>query len=425
MESTKPKVLIVDKLAVIGTEICRAAASQGCRVDVFAGKSSPAFRSRFCHRRIVSPPFQDPACFYDALETAVTGESYDAIHVCHEEILAHVSPLLGRRHWRGLLAPPPDLLKIALSKNAALELAARLGVATPRTVIPRDESQAAAMADRFALPLVVKGDIGESSENVRIIWQREQVPASYREVAASETRPANKPALQEFVRGPAYSIGGLFFKGEPLRILAYRKLVRYPHPFGGNTVKGLTERDPELLRDVFKIFAALEYSGIGHVEFIRDSRDGRYKFLEINPRPWGTIGVAEHAGIDLFTPYRRLVAGAPVAADLRYREGVQFHRITREIRLMRQRPGRLMGFLRDSLDPAVRSDFMWSDPGPHFPSWFRMRKLARGARRVPALDAPTRGGIAPSNANTASASPLVQTRRSRSPESNRAAGGTG
>jgi hypothetical protein len=73
-----------------------------------------------------------------------------------------------------------------------------------------------------------------------------------------------------------------------------------------------------------------------------------------------------------------------VAPDLRYRDGMKFHRIVREIRLMRQKPGRVFGFLRDSIDPKVRSDFMWSDPGPHLPSWGRIGKMIRGAsqRRV-------------------------------------------
>lgn len=378
MMTAQSKVLIVDKVAVIGTEICRAVAAQGCRADVFAGRSSPAFRSRFCHRRIVSPPFEDARSFCDALEATASADSYDAIHICHEEILARVRPLLERNHWRGLLTPPPDQLKVALSKHAATGLASRLGVATPRTVVPDGEDDAVSLAREFALPLVIKGDTGESGENVRILWDREQVAERYREVAANEARGGSRPALQEFVGGPAYSIGGLFFKGQPLRVVAHRKLIRYPYPFGGNTVKGVTEREPELLCDVFKVFAALEYSGIGHIEFIRDSRDGRFKFLEINPRPWGVIGVAQWAGVDLFTPYRQLVAGIPVAPDLRYREGVLFHRIVREIRLTRQRPARMFGFIRDSLDSRIRSDFLWSDPLPHFPSRNRMRKLARG-----------------------------------------------
>jgi predicted ATP-grasp superfamily ATP-dependent carboligase len=224
-----------------------------------------------------------------------------------------------------------------------------------------------AALDEFQFPVVIKGDTGEAGETVRIVWDRHDVLRTYRAVRALESRAESRPAIQEFIQGDSYSVGGLYHRGWPLRVVAHRKLVRYPHPYGGKTVRGITEHSPGLLREAFKIFEALQYSGLGHVEFVRDHRDGTLKFLEINARPWGTIGVAEDAGVDLFTPYRKLVRGEHVAPDLSYQSGLVFHRMRREIRLMRSRPRRVLGFIRDVLDPRVRSDFRWSDPGPHMP----------------------------------------------------------
>ena len=375
MGTAKSQVLIIDKRAVMGTEICRMIAAQGCRTDIFAGAASPAFRSRFCAERFVSPPFEDERTCCDALAEVVGAKTYDAIHVCHEEALSRILPFLDGANWSGLLVPPRDSLKVALSKNAALSLAAQVGIATPRTVIPERESDLADLARELGIPVVVKGDTGESGENVRIVSDPDDMAAQYRNIKARETTPGSRPALQEFIRGQPYSIGGLFLEGQPLRIIVHRKLIRYPHPWGGMTVKGVTESCPDLLREAFKVFEALNYTGLGHVEFIHDERDGRFKFIEINPRPWGTIGVAQLAGVDLFTPYRQLVKGIPVKADLRYRQGVIFHRILREARLIRTRPQRAMGFLLDVLDPRVRSDFSWTDPLPHLPSSYQLRKL--------------------------------------------------
>jgi biotin carboxylase len=387
MAAAKPQVLIVDRRAVIGAEVCRTLAAQGCETDIFAGAGSPGFRSRFCTRRLVSPPFDDAQAYRDALGAAVGAKAYDAIHVCHEEALARLLPLPESEDWRGLLVPPEASLKIALSKNAALSLAARAGVATPRTTIPEREGDLASIAREFGWPVVVKGDTGESGENVRIVWREDHLAEQYREVMARAAGSANRPALQEFIRGPAYSIGGLFRNGQPLRVVAHRKLIRYPYPWGGMSVKGMTEECPKLLREAFKVFESLEYTGLGHVEFIRDECDGRFKFLEINPRLWGTIGAAQLAGVDLFTPYRQLVRGIPVEPDLRYRQKVTFHRILREVRLIRERPWRAVGFVKDALDPRVRSDFAWTDPGPHLPSFYRLRKLVwpKARRPAPAL----------------------------------------
>ncbi len=369
-----PRVLIIDKRAVMATDVCRTVARQKCTVEVFASRASPAFRSRFCSGALVSPPLDEREAFFEALRAVVYGgEPYDAIHVCHEEILAAIVHSLSAPHWRGLLTPPAARLRIALSKNAMVRLAAHAGVATPRTAVPASEDEMLAAVKDFHFPIVVKGDTGEAGETVRIVRERHNVLRTYRAVRALETRADSRPAIQEFIRGDAYSIGGLYHRGTPLRVVAHRKLIRYPHPDGGKTVRGITEDSPELLRQTFKIFEALEYSGLGHVEFVRDHRDGALKFLEINPRLWGTIGVAENAGVDLFTPYRRLVAGERVTPDLFYRPGVTFHRLRREVRLMRNRPQRMLGFARDALDPRVHSDFRWSDPGPHLPftSWVR------------------------------------------------------
>jgi len=37
-----------------------------------------------------------------------------------------------------------------------------------------------------------------------------------------------------------------------------------------------------------------------------------------------------------------------------------------EMKFIRRHPGRIWSFLRDCLDPRVRSDFAWLDPAPHF-----------------------------------------------------------
>src|SRR5262249_6410597 len=140
--------------------------------------------------------------------------------------------------------------------------------------------------------------------------------------------------------------------------------------------KGVTERPTGLLEEAFKVFAAIQYTGLGHVEFVRDARNGDFKFLEINPRVWGSIGIARHAGVDLFSAYELLASGVTVAPDLRYQEGVRYHRFSGEARFILQYPRRLLGFLVDSLNPHVHSDFEWADPGPHLASTIRFRNHA-------------------------------------------------
>ena len=277
-------------------------------------------------------------------------------------MLPHIEMAPG---WEALPLTPPASLQRTFSKHAMTEFAQQIGVAVPHTIVPKNEDEVPHLAAELGLPLVVKGEKGNAAMHVRIVRRADELLPSYREIVARERGCGGRPALQEYVPGPVYSIGGLFDGGRALRVLAHRRLLTFP-PEGGRTVKGITERPQELLDSAFAMFAALEYTGLGHMDFVHDARDGRFRFLEINPRVWGSIGLARLSGVDLYTPYAALARGQMVAPDLRLREGVMFHHFSRELKFIRQRPRRLWGFLRDCLDPRVHSDFAWDDPAPHF-----------------------------------------------------------
>jgi predicted ATP-grasp superfamily ATP-dependent carboligase len=360
----KSQALIIDQRSGMGTEVCRKLAAQGCRVDIFAEEASPAFRSRYCHRRLVAPPWRQRSRFLNVLQRTVEDGHYDEIYVCTEPVLELIMPLLDSHPaWRALLVPATQSLKITLSKNDTIELAMSAGVPVPRTLVPGHVREAMAFARELGFPVVIKGEKGESARNVRIVRAEPELEPAFCEIVACETAYQGRPAVQEFVNGSSYLVGGLFDQGRPLRVCAHRKVLTYP-PSGGVTVKGVTERHADLLDSAFKVFAALNYSGLGSADFIRDNRTGEFKFLEINPRVWASIGLAHYAGADLFSPYRALVKGIPVATDLNFREGVEYHWLLGEFRLIAKRPLRIFGLLRDLLDRRSKFDFQWSDPGP-------------------------------------------------------------
>ena len=263
------KVLILDRrAAVMAMQVCRALARRGYVVDIFGESGSPAFRSRFCSGRLIAPGWDAKDRVVETIRNIVEHGAYDAIYLCNEDILETIIPLLGSASWRALPISAPSFLQLMMSKNQVLDLAQRSGVSVPATVVAEGEKQLEVFARELGMPLVIKGEKGESGMNVRVVQRLTDVCAAYREVQASEASYGGRPALQEFVRGTAYSVGGLFQDGRPLRICAHRKILTYP-PLGGWTVKGVTERPPGLLEEAFKVFAALKYTGLGHVEFVR------------------------------------------------------------------------------------------------------------------------------------------------------------
>jgi hypothetical protein len=71
-----------------------------------------------------------------------------------------------------------------------------------------------------------------------------------------------------------------------------------------------------------RVFEASGVTGIASADFVRDGR-GAYHFLELNPRPWGSIAAARDAGVDLFSPLVALWSGHSITADLLFRTGVR------------------------------------------------------------------------------------------------------
>jgi biotin carboxylase len=365
------RALIVDRRAVLGTDVCRDLRALGWEVDIFCEPGSPALRSRYFARRIPAP---SPEQYVETLETLLRRSAYDAMFLCSEEVLQSIAPRLGSPEYGIFLAPPEQTIRMLAGKRATLSLAAEHDLSVPRTMVPHNEQELREMAAALGYPLVVKGEKGEASENVRVVHEPGELAPKYRTVLSNESSYNGCPMLQEFIPGSQYSVGGLYQEGAPLRVCAYRKIFTYPLE-GGLTAKAVTERPPRLLNDAFRMFRALRYTGLGQIQFIRDQRDGLFKFMEVNPRIWASIGLAAHAGVDLFTPYRELVRGGRIEPDLNFREGVEYQRITVQLRLISRQPAHMLSFVRDCLNSRVHSDMDLTDPGPYIPTVKGLQRL--------------------------------------------------
>lgn len=369
------KALIIDQHTTYSIQLLRPLARLGYAVEIFAEPSSASLHSRFCHKCYPAPSFHDADAFSAAIHTVVQDGNYDVIFLCSEEVLPFIRQMAhGSDRWRALPLSESADLQIILSKHAVLKRVTDDGVPIPRTIFPADVSEVPYAGRSIGFPLLIKGNKGEGSQQVRLVKDPAQLEAEYSRVAAMDKSRKILPALQEYLSGPKYTVAGLFDRGKTLRVMAYRAELIYP-PTVGQTIKGITENPPGLLDVSFKGFEALRFTGLGNLEFIRDERDGQFKLLEINPRVWGNVGLAEHAGVDLYTPYRQLADGVPVKPDLRFRTGVCYRRWLHDLRLVAKRPGRVFGFVSDCLDPHVFSDFCWGDLSATLPIDYFMKRL--------------------------------------------------
>jgi D-aspartate ligase len=111
--------------------------------------------------------------------------------------------------------------------------------------------------------------------------------------------------LQEWIPGDMAStilIDGFVDRTGEIKAMVARRRVRMDPPKLANTCSDVTIplADVESCLPALRtLLEATAYRGIFNVEFKYDARDGRFKIIELNPRPFWLIGHIERAGVDL------------------------------------------------------------------------------------------------------------------------------
>ena len=202
--------------------------------------------------------------------------------------------------------PPWDIVKYAYDKALTYDIAEKCGVAIPETYYPESIDELKQIDMEF--PVVIKPSIKEpfyrrTSRKAILVKDRDRLIKEYTG-ALKAIAPSQALMVQEFIPGGTrnlLSVGCLCRDGKLLaRVMACR-LRQHPMDFGHATTFARTVNIPEMGEMAAKILAAINFHGLAEIEFMYDSRDSRYKLIEINARPWGWHTIAIAAGVDM--PY--------------------------------------------------------------------------------------------------------------------------
>jgi predicted ATP-grasp superfamily ATP-dependent carboligase len=284
--------------------------------------------------------------------------------------------LVSRNHVRlselfRLTTPPWQAAQWVFNKRRMNERAAELGIAHPWSRFPRDRLEAAALLCRF--PVILKPTVkkGVNAFIMAKAWRvddRDALLARYDE--AAKLVGTDAIVVQELIPGDGsnqFSYAGLWDRGMPLASLTARRTRQYPVDFGYTSTFVETVEQPEVEDAACRFLASIGYSGMVEVEFKYDRRDGRFKILDVNARPWTWNALGEIAGIDF--PYLawRLARGERVA-PVRGRAGASWMYFSRDVvaALHEMSAGTLSpaGYLHSFHRPVRFAAFAGDDPVP-------------------------------------------------------------
>ena len=179
--------------------------------------------------------------------------------------------------------------------------------------------------------------------------------------------------LQEYIPGPPinhYFIDGFIDRNGVVRaIFARRRLRMSPPDFGNSTMQiSVPVSDTgDASATLRTLLADIDYRGIFSAEFKRDARDGAFKLIEVNARPWWYIEFAARCGVNVAEMAVRDALGEPVETISRYAIGRRcvFPYYDLDAVRAERSAGRLglLGWARSWLG-AYQPVFRWSDPLP-------------------------------------------------------------
>ena len=202
-----------------------------------------------------------------------------------------------------------------------------------------------------------------------MVKDREEALQMLREFSAS----GFSVMLQEFVPGPPtahYFISGFVDRsGRRCAAFVHHRQRMHPPRFGNSTCavsEPLSNVSPAV-ETLDLLFSKIGYRGIFNAEFKYDSRDGLFKLLEVNTRPWWYVEFAVRCGVDVVQMAYRDALGFPVEPVQEYRTGRTCMHMFGDVmaygELRRNSQANFWKWL-SSWWRAEDAFLRWNDPGP-------------------------------------------------------------
>ena len=256
-------------------------------------------------------------------------------------------------------------------KDVLPVVAAEAGVPSPGTVLA-DGDDAVREAGLRA-PMVVKAVEGQE---FALTFGQKALVAESLEEALAVARVASERGFQTIVQEIVpdsheriYSLLAYVARdGRPLVTLVGRKVRQGPLRFGTSAVFEV-DYEPTVLDQGLRLLQAAGYTGIAHVEFAQDPRDGEFRVLEVNTRlpVWAALAANRH--LDLPRIVYDDLSGREVSQLPTFKDDLTWVYLAKDVhvslQMARRRELGPRRFLRAYLrQPKARAIFARDDPLP-------------------------------------------------------------
>jgi hypothetical protein len=302
-----PDVILVDRMSHTTDYLAYQLASRGARVHLFTPslRWPPRFlRAMYPYRSCVGEAFGDQPS--DSFAAMVERVDPVCIIPCTEQALYWMWKQPAHIQERCLPNVASEIRPLLLDRALLLERAADWGVATP-DAMPLESHDDCRAAIAAGLPLMVKSGQSNASKGVALCRTSDEVIRAFDKFF----HRATSVTAQRYYVGPTYMAGALFVHGAAVHFYAGEQTVMWP-PLTGYSYEIRSVGEPHfsaLLQATETVCKNLEWTGLASFDFVLDE-DGQFRFVDFNPRLWGSAGAVMTAKMDLYGGIDRLIRGA-------------------------------------------------------------------------------------------------------------------
>ena len=263
-----------------------------------------------------------------------------------------------------------DLIRHLINKRSQYEIARKFGIPIPRTYVGLNCENIAFHNVEF--PVVIKPVFSH-------VWPWRGVTKAVSAEGPHQLKSRLQDlenqnidvVVQSIIPGPPsdlYTVVAYINKAGSAAVVAtLRKLRHFPLDFGfGSLNETVSVKPLEAL--VIHFLRDLGFTGVCGIEFKFDSRDGQFKFIEINPR----FELAHHlfasAGADVAKAMYADISGFSVDPAQAYRLGMRWVSLPLDLKasrtLFRQGDLNFRAWIRSLRNVRTEALLTWDDPLP-------------------------------------------------------------